>query len=407
MGTIVEHPLPVRAITRGRHHFFGYYDKFALDSSGRYHLAMEVDFTNRMVEVGEMATVGMVDLQDSDRFIPLDTTTGWHWQQGTMLQWWGAEPDRSIVYNVRDGDTWKARIRNVKTGATRGLPRAIYHLAPDGSKAACLNFSRIHDCRPGYGYNGIPDPNADVRAPVDDGVWVMDLRTSATKFIVSLADLVRGDPQPRFETGKHYINHAQWNKTGTRLFFFHLWNKPEGSWLCWLYSVNADGSDLYKLPVHEMVSHYDWLGDDRILAWARTKEEGDHFYLFDDRTVDYAIIGADVMTVDGHCSWSPDRKWILCDTYPQLPKEMAARGMKWQDAPNEALLRTIYVYDRSRDIRHDLGRFSIDGAARSGPLRCDVHPRWSRDGQWISFDSVHEGSRQIYLMDMRELVGQP
>jgi len=32
--------------------------------------------------------------------------------------------------------------------------------------------------------------------------------------------------------------------------------------------------------------------------------------------------------------------------------------------------------------------------------RCDLHPRWSRNGRQVSFDSVHEGNRQIYIADV-------
>ena len=75
--------LPARAVTQGpKHHFFGYYDKCPWDKTGRYLLANEIDFCDRQPKSGEALTVGMVDLQDKDKFIPLDQTTAWCWQQG-------------------------------------------------------------------------------------------------------------------------------------------------------------------------------------------------------------------------------------------------------------------------------------------------------------------------------------
>ena len=32
--------------------------------------------------------------------------------------------------------------------------------------------------------------------------------------------------------------------------------------------------------------------------------------------------------------------------------------------------------------------------------RCDLHPRWSRGGGFVSFDSLHEGARRVYLADV-------
>src|SRR3954447_24198204 len=72
--------VPARAVTRGpKHHWFGYYDKTPWDLTGRYLLANENDFCDRQPEPGEQITVGMVDLKDGDRFVPLAKTAAWCW----------------------------------------------------------------------------------------------------------------------------------------------------------------------------------------------------------------------------------------------------------------------------------------------------------------------------------------
>jgi len=42
-----------------------------------------------------------------------------------------------------------------------------------------------------------------------------------------------------------------------------------------------------------------------------------------------------------------------------------------------------------------------------GPYRCDLHPRWSRDGKQVCFDSVPEGKRRIYVVDVSAVVQFP
>ena len=37
------------------------------------------------------------------------------------------------------------------------------------------------------------------------------------------------------------------------------------------------------------------------------------------------------------------------------------------------------------------------------PARCDLHPRLSADNRTICFDSIHEGARAVYLMDVSSL----
>ena len=135
-----------------------------------------------------------------------------------------------------------------------------------------------------------------------------------------------------------------------------------------------------------MTSHFDWLDDGRILAWA-THEGRDAYYLFTDRTRHIEPVGLEHFPTDGHCSFSPDRTWMLTDTYPDRKDSKRALILyRWPDGP-----------------RIDIGRF-YSPPELSGPLRCDLHPRWSRDGTRICIDSAHAGSRQMYALDVSGIV---
>ena len=87
---------------------------------------------------------------------------------------------------------------------------------------------------------------------------------------------------------------------------------------------------------------------------------------------------------DGHACYSPDGRWIACDTYPRGP-----------DHSSEVML---YEVRSNRNV--SLG--PVGGAAA---IRCDLHPRWTPDGRELTIDAVPDGDRQIYLIDVADVVG--
>jgi len=131
-----------------------------------------------------------------------------------------------------------------------------------------------------------------------------------------------------------------------------------------------------------MVSHFIWRNPKQVLAWS-TEPEGNFFHLYDDLSPNKTVIGKDVLTHDGHCTYSPDGEWVLTDGYPGKDR-----------------MQPLMLFRPSDGKLVELGRFYLS-KENTGQLRCDLHPRWDREGRFITIDSMHGGNqRQIYLLDV-------
>jgi len=379
--------VPVRAVTTGpRHHFFGYYDKSPWDATGRYMLALEAPFADREPGPDDRATVGVIDLEADCLLYPLAETTAWNWQQGAMLQWLPGATDRLIIFNDRRDDGFISVIMNIRNAEVRVLPRPIYAISRDGSRALTPNFARLADLRPGYGYAGLADPWRDNPQPADDGIYEMDLATGESRLIISIAQVAGLARDQTMARRHHWFNHLLFNPDDSRFVFLHRWQRAAGGRYTRMFTAAPDGSGIFCVSDHEMVSHFDWRDERQILAWARRREVGDRFFLFTDQSTKFEVVGEGVLTADGHCSYSPDGEWILTDTYP--------------DQEN---MRRLMLYRPDENRRVDLGRF-FSPPELQGPIRCDLHPRWSRDGRQVCMDSAHEGTRQMYVVEVAEVV---
>jgi hypothetical protein len=386
---------PVRAITRGpEHHVFGYYDKHPTNLDDRLTLALEVPFMDRQPTPSDVATVLCIDLENGDRATPVSETAAWCWQQSAMLQWYPLEPERSIIHNIRRPDGYAARVLDVKSRADREIPWPVYTIARDGSYSLRTNFARLGDVRPGYGYDGIPDPHADEIAPADDGIWRGDLRTGREELILSFRDIVNHELEPDHRDNyKHWVNHIMINPSGTRFLFLHRFRTEPGTRVSntRLMTCNADGTDLYLLNPYPYASHLFWKDDETVLAYAATEATGRKYIYFTDRTREIETLDLPELQADGHMSYRPQGDWFVTDTYAR------------EDWP----YRKIMLYREPDGPLVECGHFKSRRGSEcpNRALRCDLHPRWSRNGRFVTFDSIHEGSRQVYRMDVSDVVG--
>ena len=375
-----------RPITQGpKHHFFGYYGICPWNSTGQYHLCLQSDFHDRPPAAGDTAVVGLVEME-TGKFEGVAETRAWNLQQGSMLHWLPTAPDRLITYNAREDDRFVGIVQDIHSGQKRILPHPISAMTRHGRQALGLNYARLKSLRPVVGYAGLQDPFADQNHPAEDGVYTMDTQTGEARVLVSYEEARAFlSSYEEVQARKIWFNHTIINRDDTRVAFVVRYrDETREIRHTILLSASMDGGDL-RIVTDLGASHFDWLTEELIFGWV-TMKEGQKYYLINDRTGEYRAVRPDILTKNGHCSFTRDGTWLLTDEYPD-------------ENSRQALLLWNMVEERLVV----LGRFHSPEPFR-GEIRCDLHPRWSRDERQVSFDSIHGGSRQVYVVDAAEAV---
>lgn len=390
MDRIKDELLKAERLTKeDGYYFFGYYDTPAWSWNDRYHLCHKVAFCDRLPLAEDRAELGFIDLRNNN-FIVIGETTAWNFQQGSMLQWHPAYPQDTVIYNSRNGSAYEGVVLNLTTGKSHQLERPVANVDPTGRYAVSINFPRMYDFRPGYGYAGESDPYANVPHPQDDGIYLIDLLTGISRQTISLQQIWEFTKAYfQGEDRKILINHITFNADGSRLVaLVRCFPDKDKLWKTAVVTMNMDGSDLFLLADYGYASHYHWRDREYLTIHAgemETNPEGEQLYVWKDKTREVQAIDKLFFLKDGHCSYSPDRRLMLYDSYP--------------DADS---YRHLYIYNLHTKKGMKLASY-YSQPDLDGDIRCDLHPRWNRQGTFISFDSTHEGQRHVYQMDLRGL----
>lgn len=452
---IMELELPIQRLTNGpKHHLFGFHDLLITNKSGDKLLSLEVDTINRPPLPGELFGVGYVK---DNRYIRLGETTALNYPQGARQQWIGNSEYFSV--NNRVGNVWGTDIYDAGCNKLVGSFTATAHMvSKDGHYAYGLDYARLFRLG-GYGYSGIPDAGATEFAPADSGITKMELKTGKVELLVSVRQAAECCCKNISKVSHHYLTHLSLNPSCTRVAFLHRYFMADGGMMTRLMTISTEGTGLRCLA-HGFLSHFDWKDDNTIYIFGRansaidairnnpilsspimagpmrfakkvvksilmkgknpktgTGNVGKHFMMIRDKVQpEITVFAQDLITEDGHPMTNPvNNDWCVNDTYPD------SHGV-----------RTLMLYQFSNNRRIDIGHFQmifdrpdmgqkdiyfqfVDteilrsispeelAFTRSG-LHCDLHPRWTRDGKTAVFDSIHEGSRQLYSVNVEDII---
>lgn len=362
--------------------FFGYYDKSPW-SNDMQRLLFHQPYSGNRVQI-------VLYNRYTSETKSIATSYAWNYQQGSMTQWLSGGNTNEIIFNNFVEGNLVAHIVTPHDGITRTIPWPIQVVHPNGQEALTLNYRRLDKLRPDYGYR-VSARNFNIDQALDrDGIWWINLHNGEGELRLTLAQLIKLSPRVEMQNAWHKVNHLYYAPDGRHFVFMHRWFSAHGKFSR-LYLANSNVSNLRLLLDDRTVSHYSWKDEDHVIVWAYTREKGDHYYLINIHSGNKQIIGENVLDIygDGHPTFSPDQRWIVTDSYP-----------------NKARQRHLLLFNYDTSELIELGRFFAPWQFK-GVQRCDLHPRWSPDGRYISIDSAHEGIRKSYILDVCALVEHP
>lgn len=373
----------------GYEYFFGYYDKSPWDKTGKYMLCLRGNNTWKDVSPKETADIILIDMSKEEnalnRIRKIAETRAWNVQQGCMLQWLGEDYESKIIYNDFRNGKYCSVILEIKTDVEVIIDAPIYSISSDGKIALTLDFSRLYSLRPGYGYYNVEEKTRGVPLPNTTAIWSVDLTNGEINSLLKYTDFAIYKPRPEMqeEGAVHKVNHIMLSPNGQRFMVLYRWFNGSRKYTR-LITCNIDGSDMYLLSDDDMVSHCYWKNDEEIIAFENKHRGGTGYYLMKDKTQEYTHLWKQISN-DGHPSYSPNKEYVVIDSYPNRSRVADIKIIKDEDIEG----------DEIKVIAEVFAPFKYDN-----DTRCDLHPRWNRDGKKICFDSVFEGSRRMYFVEV-------
>ena len=403
--------VPVHCVTPdtpGAIHRF--YDSSPFSPSGRYLAVTRLPFEDRLPRPGEAADIVVVDLETGEQRTVAETR-GWDTQLGAQLQW-GAD-DRTLLFNDVDLREWRPYgVRLDPLGGERHrLDGTIYAVSADGRRSASACLRRIVRTQRGYGVVVPQDRVPENRgAPADDGIYVTDVATGASRLLVSTAEIFEtafpAAVRDQYRKGDFYCFHVKWNAQGSRLLLVLRW-LPR-TWLPWkrkkkyrrlnVITLDADGRNA-RIAVPDTAwrkggNHPNWCPDgEHVLMNLNARGDGIRF-------VRVAHDGSGLETLaptlrgSGHPTLHPDGRHILTDAYPHEPVAFGdgTTPLRWVDVAESSETTLLRIRTQS------------DHEQATTALRVDPHPAWDRSCRRFAFNACPGGRRAVFVAAMDDLL---
>lgn len=310
------------------------------------------------------------------------TTHAWCWQQGARLRW-GSK--KGIVYfnDVQSERKYCCKKYNIEENRViKTIPAPLYDICSNEKYGISINFERLQRLRPGYGYMCFGETKQEC-APVDDGLFYIDLQNGKSKLLISLRELAESASNAM--NCQNYINHVSISPNGRYIMFFHILVVDLApGWKATLCVYDLEENKLIRLEDEDQVSHYTWKDNENILITGINLKTHTGFYReYTVATGAYRELENQNLHRDGHPTYSRAFNGFYGDTYP-----------------NNQYVQSFFMYGNDNKYEKLVDLFSDPRLFNE--KRCDLHPHYFCGRESIALDSTFENKkREVVVVNMR------
>tara|TARA_Y100001970_G_C14212641_1_gene847805 strand:+ start:192 stop:1433 length:1242 start_codon:yes stop_codon:yes gene_type:complete len=351
--------------------FFGYYDHSPWSKNMEYLIVNVKEDSGVTLKLFE-------NINGNYQFkIDIVKTPLFNYQQGIRAIWLN---DYQLIYNYTKDCQLISGIYNIKNNSVDSYPFPIQEVIQD-RMFLCIDYKELDKLNKDYGYN-----------LAKQGYSVLD--------VDGILGYSNDNKEISFNLSKEYIHKKSMIKeSSSDCEINHISACPEGDKIIFIYRSKSFNkcSELYlydiiqkklvRLFTGEIVSHFCWKSSIELIVYCGEKIKEQGYYTFNINTKEWTFIRGKIqINGDGHPSISPSKRFLVYDSYPDRSR-----------------LIYLNLYDFENDKVIELGKF-LSPLKYAGYYRCDLHPRWSPDGNFISIDSAHSGVRKKYIIDVSGIV---
>lgn len=359
--------------------FFGYYDKSPENEDGSKVIYYRTNYSTRNKPSKDDPIEIVLKCLDTGLIEVIDKTYTYNWQQGAKMMWLS---NNKFIYNVLSESTarYNSKIYDIINKTYQNIDYPIYDCYRN-HYGLTLNYSRLRDLRPDYGYRNISD-FPDYLDYSKDGVFKISFDGNSSNLIISLRELIDLKFLESMKNARHKVNHIMVGPDGKNFMFMHRWHDKSIGKFDRLLVYNFENKELKIISDEGGISHCCWKDNKSIIGYLKHDNKFD-FYEIDINSGKIKKVSNKLETFgDGHPTFAKNK--LLFDSYPDRSR-----------------MKKIYIYDFDKNKINFLAEL-YESFKFYNETRCDLHPRFNKLATVIYFDSVHEGLRKLYSLNLNK-----
>ena len=352
--------------------FFGYYDHSPWSA--------DMKFLILNVVIKDVLTLKLYERINGKYLFKKDIvqTSAFNLQQGIRAAWINND---EIIFNCIHKKQLVCSIYNIKNDTKNYFAYPAQEIKDN--TIFCIDYSHLDEINKDYGYNLL---NKGYSMKDIDGILGYDIADKSVKFNLERKKIDKLS-MIKDDIGNCEINHINASPFNNSIMFIYR-NKGKNS-TSELYHFSFKENNLRRVFSGTIVSHYCWVSPTQILVYLGRKVKDQGYYLIEILDSNSNEINQQHkmgVNGDGHPSLCPNSRFVVYDSYPDRNRYIH-----------------LNLYDTQNKKVIEIGRF-FSPLKYSGYYRCDLHPRWSPDGNYISIDSSHSGLRRHYIIDVSNII---